>query len=32
MKNSFIMFNNYKDFFDKLTNEEAGELIKAIID
>ena len=32
MKNSFIMFNNYKDFFDKLTNEEVGELIKAIID
>ena len=26
------MFNNYKDFFDKLTNEEAGDLIKAIID
>ena len=30
-KNSFILFNNYKEYFDLLKNEEAGELIKAIL-
>lgn len=30
-KNSFILFNNYKEYFDLLNNEEAGELIKAIL-
>ena len=30
-KTSFILFNNYKEYFDLLNNEEAGELIKAIL-
>ena len=30
MRNSFVLYTEQKAIFDKLTNEQAGKLIKAI--
>ena len=30
MKNSFILYHEYSDYINKLTDEQAGQLLKAI--
>ena len=32
MKNSFILFQNYREYFEDLTGDEAKELLFAIFD